>query len=91
MVFGIKGCSLTFRVNRGMGGNQAMHDCADILPHLLELNDIAATGRSPTGEEISSACAKYESAMIERAFTWVSKSGGASMPVRERSTPTEAF
>ncbi|KAJ5533566.1 hypothetical protein N7494_010118 [Penicillium frequentans] len=66
--------------NRGMGGNQAMHDCADILPHLLELNDIAATGRSPTGEEISSACAKYESAMIERAFTWVSKSGGASMP-----------
>ncbi|KAJ5809210.1 uncharacterized protein N7503_001428 [Penicillium pulvis] len=66
--------------NRGMGGNQAMHDCADILPNLLELNGIAATGRSPTGEEISSACAKYESAMIERAFTWVSKSGGASMP-----------
>ncbi|KAJ5638155.1 hypothetical protein N7490_008034 [Penicillium lividum] len=66
--------------NRGMGGNQAMHDCADILPYLLELSGISATGRSPTGEEISSACAKYESVMIERAFTWVSKSGGASMP-----------
>ncbi|KAJ5660878.1 uncharacterized protein N7484_000250 [Penicillium longicatenatum] len=66
--------------NRGMGGNQAMHDCADILPSLLELNRIAATGRLPTGEEISSACGKYESAMIERSFAWVSKSGGASMP-----------
>ncbi|KAJ5324945.1 hypothetical protein N7476_003545 [Penicillium atrosanguineum] len=65
--------------NRGMGGNQAMHDCADILPYLLELNSTAASGRPPTGEEISSACAKYESTMIERAFTWVSKSGGTSM------------
>jgi hypothetical protein len=69
-----------------MGGNQAMHDCADILPFLLELNRMAATGRLPTGEEISSACGKYESAMIERSFAWVSKSGGASMPVRERSS-----
>jgi hypothetical protein len=65
-----------------------MRDCADILPSLLELNRIAATGRSPTSEAISSACEKYESAMIERSFAWVSKSGGASMPVREDPVKT---
>ncbi|KAJ5714364.1 uncharacterized protein N7483_011545 [Penicillium malachiteum] len=66
--------------NRGMGGNQAMHDCADILPHLLELNDIALSGSSPKTKEISLACDKYEAAMIERSFNWVWKSGGVSMP-----------
>lgn len=65
----------------GMGGNQAMHDCADILPYLLELNDVALRGTTPTTEEISMACDKYETAMIERAFNWVRKSGGVSMPV----------
>ncbi|PLB53993.1 FAD/NAD(P)-binding domain-containing protein [Aspergillus steynii IBT 23096] len=75
--------------NRGMGGNQAMHDCAEILPHLVELNDIAAGGRLPTTEEISTRCAKYESQMIRRAFSWVRKSGGTSIPVSEaiKSTP----
>ncbi|KAJ5094788.1 hypothetical protein N7456_010649 [Penicillium angulare] len=66
--------------NRGMGGNQAMHDCAEILPYLLELNDTALSGTSPTTQQISAACDKYEAAMIERAFNWVSKSGGVSMP-----------
>ncbi|KAJ6035908.1 hypothetical protein N7540_000187 [Penicillium herquei] len=69
--------------NRGMGGNQAMHDCADILPQLLELNDIALTGSSPKTAEISAACDKYEAAMIERAFNWVWKSGGVSMPTMD--------
>jgi hypothetical protein len=58
-----------------------MHDCAEMLPYLVELNDIAKGGRQPTAEEISSACCKYEAAMIDRAFNWVSKSGGISMPV----------
>ncbi|KAJ5741012.1 hypothetical protein N7493_000884 [Penicillium malachiteum] len=69
--------------NRGMGGNQAMHDCADILPHLLELNNMALRGSLPTTEEISMACDKYEAAMIERAFNWVWKSGGVSMPIMD--------
>lgn len=72
-----------FSLNSGMGGNQAMHDCAEILPYLLELNDIALGGTAPTTEEISMACDKYEAAMIERAFNWVWKSGGVSMPVSE--------
>ncbi|KAE8322189.1 hypothetical protein BDV39DRAFT_196959 [Aspergillus sergii] len=66
--------------NRGMGGNQAMHDCAELLPYLLELNDMAASGETPTTEEISARCAKYESEMMQRAFGWVRKSGGTSMP-----------
>ncbi|KAE8357843.1 hypothetical protein BDV27DRAFT_169998 [Aspergillus caelatus] len=66
--------------NRGMGGNQAMHDCAELLPYLLELNDIAASGRAPTTEEISVRCVKYESEMMQRAFRWVRKSGGTSIP-----------
>ncbi|KAJ5691551.1 hypothetical protein N7488_012286 [Penicillium malachiteum] len=66
--------------NRGMGGNQAMHDCADILPHLIQLNDKALRESLSTTEEISTACDQYEAAMIERAFNWVWKSGGVSMP-----------
>lgn len=58
-----------------------MHDCAEMLPCLVELNDIAMGGTQPTAEEISSACAKYESAMIDRTFNWFFKTGGVSMPV----------
>ncbi|KAL3447834.1 hypothetical protein BJX65DRAFT_295403 [Aspergillus insuetus] len=66
--------------NRGQGGNQAMHDCAEILPYLLELNAIAASGRPPTTDEISARCASYEFEMMQRAFEWVRKSGGTSIP-----------
>lgn len=59
-----------------------MHDCADMLPYLLELNQKATNGvLSPTKEDILTACNNYESTMIDRAFTWVSKSGGTSIPV----------
>lgn len=58
-----------------------MHDTADILPHLLALNNIANSGDGPTTAQVQKECSQYESAMIDRAFNWVRKSGGASMPV----------
>ncbi|KAF1936127.1 FAD/NAD(P)-binding domain-containing protein [Clathrospora elynae] len=67
--------------NRGQGGNQALADCADMLPQLLHLNSLASIGPAhPTFEEIKTACDKYEGAMISRAFLWVKKSGGVSFP-----------
>ncbi|OAL43318.1 FAD/NAD(P)-binding domain-containing protein [Pyrenochaeta sp. DS3sAY3a] len=67
--------------NRGQGGNQALADCADMLPQLLHLNSLASIGPAhPTLEEIKTACKKYEDAMIPRAFAWVKKSGGVSFP-----------
>jgi hypothetical protein len=67
--------------NRGQGGNQALADCADMLPQLLHLNSLASIGHAyPTTEEISIACDKYEAAMMPRAFQWVKKSGGVSFP-----------
>ncbi|USP74860.1 FAD/NAD(P)-binding domain-containing protein [Curvularia clavata] len=66
---------------RGQGGNQALADCADMLPQLLHLNSLSSMGRgNPTLEEIKMACDKYESAMMVRAFPWVRKSGGISFP-----------
>ncbi|KAF4823678.1 FAD-dependent monooxygenase SAT7 [Colletotrichum siamense] len=66
--------------NRGMGGNQAFHDCADALPRILELKEKAQSGERPSSEDVSTACNRYESAMIDRAFPWVTKSGGTSVP-----------
>ncbi|KAJ9419779.1 hypothetical protein FOXG_06969 [Fusarium oxysporum f. sp. lycopersici 4287] len=66
--------------NRGMGGNQAMEDIADILPELLELKRSAEAGSAPTTEEIQTRCHDYEKKMIDRAFVWVAKSGGTSQP-----------
>uniref|UniRef100_A0A0D2XSL7 FAD-binding domain-containing protein n=1 Tax=Fusarium oxysporum (strain Fo5176) TaxID=660025 RepID=A0A0D2XSL7_FUSOF len=67
--------------NRGMGGNQAMEDIADILPELLELKRSAEAGSAPTTEEIQTRCHDYEKKMIDRAFVWVAKSGGTSQPI----------
>ncbi|KAH6988849.1 hypothetical protein BKA56DRAFT_475694 [Ilyonectria sp. MPI-CAGE-AT-0026] len=69
--------------NRGMGGNQAMHDTADMLPELLELNKLAKTGSPLSATQIQAGCSVYENKMIDRAFTWVSKSGGTSQPEQE--------
>ncbi|KAL2275011.1 hypothetical protein FJTKL_02557 [Diaporthe vaccinii] len=66
--------------NRGMGGNQALRDCVDLLPPLLQLNEAAKSGNSPSTVEVKKALYVYESKMIDRAFAWVQKSGGASMP-----------
>lgn len=65
-----------------MRGNQALRDCVDILPPLLQLNEVSKPGNSPSTVEVKKALALYESKMIDRAFAWVQKSGGVSMPVR---------
>lgn len=64
-----------------MGGNQALRDCVDLLPPLLQLNEAAKSKTPPSTAEVKKALAVYESKMIDRAFAWVQKSGGASMPV----------
>ncbi|KZM20527.1 uncharacterized protein EKO05_0008908 [Ascochyta rabiei] len=66
---------------RGQGGNQALADCADILPQLLRLDSLASIDPvRPTFEEVETACNSYESTMTARAFPWVKKSGGVSFP-----------
>jgi 2-polyprenyl-6-methoxyphenol hydroxylase-like FAD-dependent oxidoreductase len=67
--------------NRGQGGNQALADCADMLPQLLHLNSLASISPArPTQEDVEVACEKYEKKMIRRAFSWVKKSGGTNFP-----------
>ncbi|GKT74375.1 FAD dependent oxidoreductase/monooxygenase [Colletotrichum tofieldiae] len=68
--------------NRGMGGNQALNDCVDLLPQLLQLNEAAKSGKPPSSTDVEQALAGYEPKMLDRAFAWVRKSGGASIPVR---------
>ncbi|KAG7045588.1 FAD/NAD(P)-binding domain-containing protein, partial [Colletotrichum scovillei] len=65
--------------NRGMGGNQAMLDCADILPELLKLSTIAKSQPLAT-EQVQIMGDLYEHRMIGRAFSWVTKSGGTTVP-----------
>ncbi|OJJ78982.1 uncharacterized protein ASPGLDRAFT_53170 [Aspergillus glaucus CBS 516.65] len=67
------------QANRGQGANQALHDCAEILPELLSLHEEAKTGVPPSTDQVREACTRYEDQMAERAFTWVKKSGGASI------------
>ena len=67
-----------------MGGNQALLDCADMLPELRSLNDSAKLGGPVSFEQVNSALSRYEEKMIKRAFTWVAKSGGTWVPVRLR-------
>ncbi|KAJ4172079.1 hypothetical protein NW754_007677 [Fusarium falciforme] len=72
--------------NRGMGGNQAMQDCADILPELLVLSKTAESDILISSQDVESAVKRYEGKMIDRAFIWVKKSGGTSVPVRTSSS-----
>lgn len=65
-----------------MGGNQAMQDCADILPELIKLSQMAKSSAIPSTQDVSLAVKQYENKMIDRAFSWVQKSGGTSVPVR---------
>lgn len=65
-----------------MGGNQALLDCADILPELRSLNDSSKLGGPVSSEQVKSSLSRYEEKMVERAFTWVAKSGGTWVPVR---------
>lgn len=65
-----------------MGGNQALLDCADILPELRSLNDFAKLSGPVSSEQVKSALSKYEGKIVERAFKWVAKSGGTWVPVR---------
>lgn len=58
-----------------------MNDCAEIMPHILELDNIAKSGEPLSIQQVESACTRYEDGMIERAFEWVKKSGGHSVLV----------
>ncbi|KAF7588655.1 hypothetical protein BBP40_005406 [Aspergillus hancockii] len=60
-----------------MGGNQALHDCADMLPQLLALDQMARD-EVLSITKVQEACLQYEFTMLGRAFTWVQKSGGIS-------------
>jgi hypothetical protein len=65
-----------------MGGNQSMYDCLEILPPLLELNaHCHQLQMPPSSDQVQAALRKYENKMINRAFKWVAKSGGTSVPV----------
>lgn len=75
------GASFLIQGFSGIGGNQAIRDCADILPEILELNRLSKRGTPPTSEEIFAGCTRYEAKVFARAFGWVKKSGGTSMPV----------
>lgn len=74
-----------------MGGNQALKDCVDLLPPLVQLNEAAKAGDLPSTVDVKKALALYESKMIDRAFAWVQKSGGTSMPVRFLTNPILTF
>lgn len=71
----------TLICRRGMGGQQAMHDTADILPLILQLAEKSATPQGLEYHDFKAACDKYETGMIPRAFSWVQKSGGANFVV----------
>ncbi|KAH7029779.1 uncharacterized protein B0I36DRAFT_270444 [Microdochium trichocladiopsis] len=73
--------------NRGMGGNQAMQDAGEMLPELLHLADLSRSGKGPTSAEITAALTRFEDEMIDRAFTWVKKSGGTSVPSLDLDGP----
>ena len=66
-----------------------MHDCADMLPYLLDLDNIAKSENMPSTEQVQWFCACYEERMIERAFAWVEKSGGHSVLVRAHQSLSE--
>ncbi|KAG9256519.1 uncharacterized protein F5Z01DRAFT_697201 [Emericellopsis atlantica] len=73
--------------NRGMGGNTAMRDTAEVLPRILKLKE-AAAGPDPLSIiEIKKQCQEYEQDMIPRAFEWVQKSG-RNLEVRKAYLPT---
>ncbi|KAF1808150.1 FAD/NAD(P)-binding domain-containing protein [Eremomyces bilateralis CBS 781.70] len=61
--------------SRGMGGNQAMCDTADLLPVIKNLAQKAEAG-GLSDEDFSIAVTEYESRMFPRAFGWVRTSGG---------------
>ncbi|KAF1812565.1 FAD/NAD(P)-binding domain-containing protein [Eremomyces bilateralis CBS 781.70] len=63
--------------SRGMGANQALHDCADALEPLLQLAELKST-RALEYEDYERAVTDYEDKMVPRAFEWVKKSGGTS-------------
>ncbi|KAH6842261.1 hypothetical protein B0I37DRAFT_407360 [Chaetomium sp. MPI-CAGE-AT-0009] len=62
---------------RGMGGNQAMCDTADLLPQLVKL-DTTTRDRRLTEEDYVEALGTYEGSMLPRAFGWVKESSRTS-------------
>jgi hypothetical protein len=73
-----------------MGGQQAMHDTADMLPLIRGLAEKASKPQGLDYQDFEVAVNQYEKGMIPRAFGWVKKSGGANFVVREISRPTNS-
>ena len=74
-----------------MGGNQAMRDTVDMLPHILHLAQ-KATEKTLKEEDYSTAVNDYEAKMAPRAFGWVKASGGSGEIVSiGEPTPILAF
>lgn len=72
---------------RGMGGNQALRDCANILPAIITLAQKAK--RSGLQEkDFHGAIAEYEGCMIPRAFKWVQSSDMAQRSVKSCPIPS---
>jgi 2-polyprenyl-6-methoxyphenol hydroxylase-like FAD-dependent oxidoreductase len=67
---------------RGMGANQALHDCADALHALIGLADAAKSSDVLEDRTVAEFVNQYESRMMPRAFSWVQKSGGTNEKVR---------
>lgn len=66
---------------RGMGANQALHDCADALEALVALADAKKKNEALLDAEVMKYAHQYESKMMPRAFSWVKKSGGTNEKV----------
>ena len=70
---------------RGQGGNQAMHDCADLIDSLLPIAAQYIHGSPSAEPDITAAVKKYEARMIPRAFGWVKASGAIGGPLPDPS------
>jgi len=75
--------------SRGMGANQALHDCADALPQFLKLAEKKRHSKL-SEKDFLEAVTAYEEKMMPRSFAWVAKSGGTSQTVCHALHPAES-
>ncbi|KAL2849296.1 hypothetical protein BJX68DRAFT_276016 [Aspergillus pseudodeflectus] len=66
--------------SRGMGANNAIHDTADALGPLLDLAKLNELHGGLTDDQVCTQLARFENAMIPRAFSWVKKSNSQQLP-----------
>ncbi|KAL2832208.1 hypothetical protein BJY01DRAFT_254027 [Aspergillus pseudoustus] len=77
--------------SRGMGANQALHDCADALLALQGLAGLSESSGKVPDDKVAEFVNQYESKMMPRAFSWVKKSGGVNDRVRKTSSFSAHF